>query len=103
MQIELKFPVTVDGTEYAAVKVRRAKAKDMRVLARHMTALGSIKDGGAVTEDTVCAMIDMVASLTDTPVKVVEEFDMDDLNNLSERVASFFPDSGAASMTTGEG
>ena len=94
MKIDLKYPVTIDGKTYDSVTMRRAKAKDMRVVDEFSEQLTG-KDNGA---GAISASIALIATLSDTPLNVVEELDNVDFVRIAEHLGSFFgePDAGAA-------
>jgi hypothetical protein len=72
---KLKFPFTVDGTEYTELALRRPKARDV---------LKSQKVKGEL--DQIAAMI---ADLAEVPPKVVSELDAEDFAAVGEVIGNF--------------
>lgn len=77
--MQLKYPVEVDGKTISEINLRRAKAKDLR-------ALEAAKDGAGIEETFL-----MLSVLSDQPVAVIEELDVEDFTPLAEALADFFP------------
>lgn len=75
-KIVLKYPVTVDGQEYAELTMRRCKVKDRRVAAKQKT-----------DEDKE---ITLIANLCEVPPAVVDELDAVDYAKAQEVLMSFF-------------
>lgn len=74
--VTLKFPVTVDGHEYAVLNMRRCKVKDRRLAAKQKT-----------DEDREIALI---ANLCEVPPNVIDELDAVDYEALTEVLKGFF-------------
>lgn len=93
MKIDLKYPVTLDGITTTAVTLRRAKAKDMRIIARHGHALSAVAsgEGGGLNEEVAAATLAMIGSMTDISDAIVDELDLDDVNAIVEKLNDFFP------------
>jgi hypothetical protein len=75
-EIKLKHPVIVDGTEYAALQMRRCKVKDRRLAAKQKS-----------DEDRE---ITLIANLCDVPPSVIDELDTVDYSKLQEVLTGFF-------------
>ena len=93
MKIELKFPFQMGDKTISSVTLRRAKAKDMRVIARHGKALTAVAsgEGQGMSEEITTATLSMIASMTDLEVSTVDEIDIEDINVIAEAMNSFFP------------
>ena len=93
MKIELKFPFKIGEQDVTSVTLRRAKAKDMRVIARHGKALTAVArgEGEGLSEEVTTATLSMIASMTDLEVSTVDEIDIEDINVIAEAMNSFFP------------
>lgn len=106
MNVNLKYPVNHDGKTITSVTFHRARGKDMRVLAKHSEALMKMGSSGegrvTLSEGETDAILDLIASLTDTPVSAVNEFDSDDIVMLMEKLSDFFPQPGRVPATPGE-
>ena len=74
--IKLKFPVVVDGQEYAELNMRRCKVKDRRLAAQKKTP-----------EDQE---ITLIANLCEVPPGVLDELDAVDYAALQEVLTGFF-------------
>jgi len=74
--ITLKYPVTVDGHEYAVLTMRRCKVKDRRIAAKQKT-----------DEDRE---ITLIANLCEVPPAVIDELDSADYEQLQEVLRGFF-------------
>lgn len=86
--MQLKYPVEVDGETISEINLRRAKAKDLR-------SLEAAKNGEGIEETFL-----MLSILSDQPVSVIEEIDVEDFTSLAEALADFFPK--VAPPTNGE-
>lgn len=75
-EIKLKYPVMVDGTEYAVLHMRRCKVKDRRMAAKQKTA-----------EEQELTLI---ANLCEVPPAVLDEVDAADYEQLQEVLRGFF-------------
>ena len=82
--VTLKHPVTVDGTKYETLGLRRMKARDALV-------------GEGETNETM-AGFKMFAALADVPVEVILDLDMEDLTELAAKVAPLMGKRGVALM-----
>ena len=93
MKIDLKFPFQMGDKTISSVTLRRAKAKDMRVIARHGKALTAVAsgEGQGMSEEVTTATLAMIASMTDLEVSTVDEIDIEDINVIAEAMNSFFP------------
>ena len=93
MKIELKFPFQMGDKTISSVTLRRAKAKDMRVIARHGKALTAVAsgEGQGMSEEVTTATLAMIASMTDLEVSTVDEIDIEDINVIAEAMNGFFP------------
>ena len=98
--IPLKHPFAFAGKDYAHVTLRRVRGKNMKVIARHMEAFERLagagkEDGGnalaAVDEETITALIEIVASMADLPAEVADEMDFEDLSEIAGGLSDFFP------------
>jgi hypothetical protein len=74
--IKLKFPVVVDGQEYAELNMRRCKVKDRRLAAKQKS-----------DEDRE---ITLIANLCEVPPSVIDELDTVDYSKLQEVLTGFF-------------
>jgi len=74
--VKLKYPVTVEGSEYSELTMRRPKVRDM---------LSSDKLGGSDAEKE----IRIFANLSEVSPSVVEELDMVDYQSLQETYQGF--------------
>ena len=108
--IPLKHPFSFAGTEYAHVTLRRVRGKNMKVIARHMEAFERLAGAGktdgadalaAVDEETITALIEIVASMADLPAEVADEMDFEDLSEIAGSLGDFFPQSVPASPRSG--
>lgn len=101
--IPLKHPFTLGERRYENVTLRRAKAKDMRLIAPHLPALMRLAEAaeGADSEEAaarkaalqfdgpvVDAMITLAATLGDLG-EAAEELDFEDLVELANRAGDF--------------
>ena len=77
----LKHPVTVDGTSYDALDIRRPKTRDL-IKSRKF-------------KDEVEQMASMLADLAEVPPKVIHELDAEDFAGAGEVLERFLPNSGA--------
>lgn len=75
-EIKLKYPVMVDGTEYAVLHMRRCKVKDRRMAAKQKT-----------DEDRE---ITLISNLCEVPPSVIDELDAVDYTRLTEVLQGFF-------------
>ena len=98
--IPLKHPFAFGGKDYAHVTLRRVRGKNMKVIARHMEAFerlaGAQKPDGdnalaAIDEETITALIEIVASMADLPAEVADEMDFEDLSEIAGSLSDFFP------------
>ena len=97
--IPLKHPFAFAGKDYAHVTLRRVRGKNMKVIARHMEAFERLAGAGkgdndglaAVDEETITALIEIVASMADLPAEVAEEMDFEDLSEIAGSLGDFFP------------
>ena len=97
--IPLKHPFRFGGKEYAHVILRRVRGKNMKVIARHMEAFERLAGAGerdndgfaAVDEETITALIEIVASMADLPAEVADEMDFEDLSEIAGSLSDFFP------------
>ena len=71
MDLDLKYPVTVDGAEVAGLDMRRAKARDSRDAAQGGGSPGEVE-------------IRLFANLCEVSPKVIEELDMADYVRLQK-------------------
>ena len=109
--IPLKHPFAFAGKDYAHVTLRRVRGKNMKVIARHMEAFERLAGAGkadqaadalgAVDEETITALIEIVASMADLPAEVAEEMDFEDLSEIAGSLGDFFPQSVPASSRSG--
>lgn len=74
--IKLKYPVMVDGTEYAELNMRRCKVKDRRAAAKQKT-----------DEERE---ITLISNLCEVPPSVIDELDSVDYEQLQEVLRGFF-------------
>ena len=70
-KIKLTYPVTIDGTEYSELTMRRSKVKD-RLAVSSMTASDEQKE------------IRLLANLCNVPPQVLEELDETDYARLQK-------------------
>ena len=97
--IPLKHPFSFAGKDYAHVTLRRVRGKNMKVIARHMEAFERLAGAGkgdndalaAVDEETITALIEIVASMADLPAEVADEMDFEDLSEIAGSLGDFFP------------
>ena len=97
--IPLKHPFAFAGKDYAHVTLRRVRGKNMKVIARHLEAFERLAGAGkaendalaAVDEETITALIEIVASMADLPAEVAEEMDFEDLSEIAGSLSDFFP------------
>jgi hypothetical protein len=75
----LIFPVTVQGTKYTTLALRRPKLKDTRLL---MDA----------EKDPVGAQAKFFANLAEVPPAVIEDLDIEDFNGIKAWAESFTKD-----------
>ena len=108
--IPLKHPFAFAGKHYAHVTLRRVRGKNMKVIARHMEAFERLAGAGkadtdnalaAVDEETITALIEIVASMADLPAEVADEMDFEDLSEIAGSLSDFFPQSVPASPRSG--
>lgn len=76
-KIKLTFPVTIDGTEYSELTMRRSKVKD-RLAVSSMQASDEQKE------------IRLLANLCNVPPQVLEEMDETDYARLQKVYVGFF-------------
>lgn len=74
--VKLKYPVMVDGTEYAELQMRRCKVKDRRAAAKQKS-----------DEDRE---ITLISNLCEVPPSVIDELDSVDYEQLQEVLRGFF-------------
>ena len=105
MRINLDHPFdTKSGRTIQSVTLRRAKGKDMVVIADLLPMLEKLKadaDGGASGMDgkVVSAIITMVSTIGDVPYADAEEIDFADLVKIANNIGDFLggaPSTGAA-------
>lgn len=83
---KLKVPLArKEGDTISSVTMRRMKVKDMRAIEKARIASNEV-DAGAVA----------LAALTDLPIEVIDEMDIEDFTVLSERMVDFLPKPKAA-------
>ena len=82
--IELDFPVEFEGETVTELTIRRMKAGDSLV-----------SEG---TEDKGRAGMELMAALTDRPVELIAELDLEDFVNLSEAMAGMLGKHGKAAQ-----
>lgn len=80
--IQLKFPITIDGTEYKELTMRRSKIKDR-------LAVSKIKDKGDEEKE-----ITLFANLCDVTPSVMQELDEIDYAEIQKVYMSFFDSAG---------
>ena len=103
MKIDLKFPFQIGDKTISSVTLRRAKAKDMRVIARHGKALTAVAkgEGQGMSEEITIATLSMIASMTDLDETTVDEIDIEDVTVIAEAMNDFFPDQPPISPKSG--
>ncbi len=80
--IELKYPVKVDGQSYEKLSMRRSKIKDRLLVAKMKTTSDEEKE------------IRLFANLCDVAPSVIEELDEADYSNLQKVYLGFFNSEG---------
>lgn len=80
--VTLQHPITVDGVEYTTLNLRRMKARDSLV--------------GEGEENQTMAGYKIFAALADVSVEVILDLDMEDLVELSAKVAPLMGKRGVA-------
>ena len=76
-EFKLQFPVTYQGTSYSALKLRRPKVKDTRLLIEKSET------------DPLGAQCDFIAQLAEVPPGVIEELDLQDMTKIRGWVEVF--------------
>lgn len=99
---QLQFPITttIEGKEtvITEVTVGRLKAKHLKLMPSSLVSGEGGGEGKVAIEPAT--MLPLIAALTDLPIEVIEEMDMEDLTCVVEGVGAFFGKS--ASPQTGE-
>ena len=84
-KIELKHPVSYEDTEYSELEfVERIKMKHLKKVPVNVSE--KIASGEMNFE----GLIPLIAALTEVPVGVIEEIDIEDIPAVSEGVSDFF-------------
>ncbi len=76
-KIALKYPITIDGTEYSELQMRRSKVKDR-------LAVAAMKCGDEEKE------INLFANLCEVSPKVIQELDESDYPAVQKVYMGFF-------------
>jgi hypothetical protein len=114
VQVDLQEPVTVDGTEYKSVTLRRVNGRGMSIIADHLPAMNALAAHARaareaapgtdpdvpVTKETIGGMIAMIAAVTRLPVEIVEEFDFADIVAIAEKAPGFLVPATSHSRST---
>lgn len=80
----LSEPVTIEGTEYSTLTLRKLKAKD---IAASDLVRGKVRQGYAI-----------FASMADVPIQVIDELDADDIERLGVEAAPLMGKRGQAML-----
>lgn len=80
MNFQLKYPIAIDGHDVVALKLRRAKVKDIEAIQAAVTANGE-----------VAASITSISRLCDISEDAVREIDGEDFVRLAEAITAFLP------------
>ncbi len=83
--MKLKYPISVDGTRYEELTLRRMKGSDM-------IAVGKLQTDGMSEAGITLALIALLCNIDE---KVSNELDVEDIMALGELMESFFPNSTA--------
>lgn len=77
--IELKYPIRIDGTDVAALHMRRPKVRDQVLMD---------KAGKAGKSDAECEIL-LFANLLEVAPSDIEELDMTDYNKIQRQYKDF--------------
>lgn len=93
MRITLSTPVQHGETTYQAVTLRQARVRDMIRIADHLPAITALSaEGGkeaTISSAALVGMVEIVSTIGDLPVEVVEEFGFGDLVAIMEVAGDF--------------
>ena len=89
--ITLQYPYVHNGERYESVTLKRARAKDMRVIAQFLPAFASMQEGEELDPGAIDGLIAITASLSDLPDAAIEMMDFTDLSSIAKVLGDFFP------------